>query len=107
MDLRIMSEWFKVPYPFHDISKGLLVNNPSCIEGYTHTKTTLDKALQNLNLDLSHNPRLNFLQLLIPDNMKFRLFFFKLAELRKHYSWVTTFGQNNLIGQHGFQYRCS
>ena len=78
MHFRIMTQWFKVSYPFYWRFNGFLIYDISRTKFHTDTKTFFDQTFQNFYLNLTHNLGMNFSQFLVPDNVQQRLLFLQL-----------------------------
>ena len=99
---RVMAQRLKMSDAFCRISNRFFVYNISSSKFHQHPETFPDKACQDFQLYFSHQLCLDFLQLLVPYNMKLRFFFFQLAQLRQHGRSILPVRQDNLIGQHRF-----
>ena len=103
MYLCIMTQWFKMPDTLDRIGDRFFIYNAAPAKPDIYPKTLCNQAFQNLHLDLAHDLCLDFLQLLIPYDVKLRLFLLQLFQFRKHHRRITALRQTHLTGQHRFQ----
>ena len=100
-----MTQRFKMSDSFHPICNRFFIYNISRAKRYRHTKTFFDHICQYFKLYLPHQLCLNFLQLIMKQNMKLRFFFLQLTKLWQHNRRITALRQYNLIRQYRLQQR--
>ena len=77
--LRVMPERLEMTYAFHPVDDRLLVDDTALLKSNLHAKPLPDQITQHLDLHLTHQLCMNFIQLLFPDKMQLRLLFFQLT----------------------------
>ena len=91
-------------HTFHRCRNGLFIYNISRSKIHSHMEPLPDQPFQNLDLHVSHEHSVDFSQLLVPYNMKLRIFLFQFSQLLQHLMHIAAFRQNNLIVQYRLQY---
>ena len=81
MNLRIMAQRLIMSDAFHRSAYCLFIDDISRVKGNLCPITLLNQALQDFNLDLSHDLRMNFPETLFPYQMKERFLFLQLPQL--------------------------
>ena len=71
MDLRIVTERFKVSDPLYRLFDGFLVYNISGAKFHFYAKALQNHLFQDLNLHFSHNLGMDLSQLFVPEDLKF------------------------------------
>ena len=94
-----------MPHPFHGLCDGLLVQNAACSKLHIHPKPLLNKALQNLDLHLSHDLYLYLPCGLVPADAQLRLFLFQGLHVQKHLVDVAVCRKDHLVRQDRLQKR--
>ena len=105
MNLRIMTERFKVTHTFYRFRDCFLVDYAARTKLYRCIKPIPDQLLKDFYLYFSHQLRMDFSQLAVPEDMKFRLFLLKLPKLLKHLMRITVRRKLDLIIQDRLQNR--
>ena len=91
-------------HTFHRCRNGLFIYNISRSKIHSHMEPLPDQPFQDLDLHVSHEHGVDFSQLLVPHNMKLRIFLFQFSQLLQHLVHIAAFRQNNLIVQYRLQY---
>ena len=78
MHFRIVAQWLKMSHTLHRLCDRLLIYNVALSKDNHNTKPLFDQLRQNFDLHLPHHLRMDFLQLLIPEDMKLWIFLLKL-----------------------------
>ena len=78
MHFRIVAQRLKMSHTLHRLCNRLFVYNVALSKDNHNTKALFDQLRQNFDLHLSHHLRMDFLQLLIPEDMKLWIFLLKL-----------------------------
>ena len=71
-----MTKRLKMTDSLNSILHSFLVNNGTRSKKGFHAKALTNQALQNFDLHLTHDLRMDFREALIPDNVELRDFFF-------------------------------
>ena len=91
-------------HTFHRCRNGLFIYNISRSKIHSHMEPLPDQPFQDFDLHVSHEHGVDFSQLLVPYNMKLRIFLFQFSQLLQHLVHIAAFWQNNLIVQYRLQY---
>ena len=91
-------------HTFHRCRNGLFIYNISRSKIHSHMEPLPDQPFQDFDLHVSHEHGVDFSQLLVPYNMKLRIFLFQFSQLLQHLVHIAAFRQNNLIVQYRLQY---
>ena len=78
MHFRIVAQRLKMSHTLHRLCDRLFVYNVALSKDNHNTKPFFDQLRQDFDLHLSHHLGMDFLQLLIPEDMKLWIFLLKL-----------------------------
>ena len=103
MDLCIVAQRLKMPYPLHRIFDGLPVVDFGVSQLHLQRKPLRNQAFEDFLLDFSHDLGVNLPRL--PQNVKHRVLFFQLPQLGKDGHRVGAGRQGNPVGHDRLHYR--
>ena len=100
MHLCIMAQRFKMSHTLDRCRNRLFVYNMTFSKRDIKSKAFRYHALENFQLNFTHELNMNLLQAFIPYNMQLRIFFFQLFDAAQCRRDVCALRQNQLIRQH-------
>ena len=70
MDLGVVPQGLEVAYPLHGAGDGLPIEDPAGVHGDGHVEPVPDEALEDLDLDLAHEPGVDLLEAGVPEDVE-------------------------------------